>query len=208
VGDTVGLSTTSQDQSMTVNILQQPSFFQFLAAIDSDLASRIRLQGCRFCGGALHSACYPRKPRGEPKETDSVAATTRQSFCCDRCRRRTTPESVRFLGRRVYPGFIMVLLSGMQSGVTNNLINKLRLHLGVARRTLQRWRHWWREIFVETPFWDLGKGRFMPPIDHAALPKSLLDRFRGEDAQSQLVRCLQFLAPLSRPGVITYGDGR
>lgn len=139
---------------------------------------------------------------------DTAAATTRQSFCCDRCRRRTTPESVRFLGQRVYPGFIMVLLSAMQSGVTDNLINELRLSLGVARRTLQRWRHWWHEIFVGTPFWDLGRGRFMPPIEHAALPKSLLDRFRGKDAQSQLVRCLQFLAPLSRLGLITYGDGR
>jgi hypothetical protein len=31
------------------------------------------------------------------------------------------------------------------------------------------------------PFWDLGKSRFMPPIEHAALPKSLLDRFRRKD---------------------------
>lgn len=48
----------------------------------------------------------------------------------------------------------------------------------------------------------------MPPIEHAALPMSLLDRFSGKDAQSPSVRCLQFLAPLSRPGVITLNDGR
>lgn len=78
------------------------------------------------------------------------------------------------LGRRVYPGFVMVLLSAMQSGVTDNLINALRLSLGVARRTLQLWRHWLRAIFVGIPFWNLGKGRFMPPIEHAALPSSLL----------------------------------
>lgn len=131
-----------------------------------------------------------------------------ESFCCDKCRRRTTPESVRFLGRRVYPGFIMVLMSGMQSGVTDTLINELQLHLGVARRTLQRWRHWWREIFVATSFWNLGRGRFMPPIEHAALPNSLLERFSGMDAHSQLVRCLQFLAPLSKPGFFTHDDGR
>jgi len=41
----------------------------------------------------------------------------------------------------------------------------------------------------------------------AALPMSLLDRIKGKDAQSQLVRCLQFLAPLSRPGVITLNEG-
>ena len=191
---------------MTVNTFEQPGVFQFLAAIDTDLASRARMQGCCFCGGALHSACYPRKPRGGV--VVATEATTRHSFCCDKCRRRTTPESVRFLGRRVYPGFVMVLLSAMQSGVTDTLINELQLHLGVARRTLQRWRHWWREIFVRTPFWDLGRGRFMPPIEHAALPMSLLNRFKVQDGQSQLVLCLRFLAPLSRPGVITLHDGR
>lgn len=115
---------------MTPNVLQQRSFFQFLSAIDSDLASRARMQGCSFCGGALHSACYPRKPRGGSVELDTTAPITRQSFCCDRCRRRTTPESVHFLGRRVYPGFVIVLLSAMQSGVTDNLINELRLSPG------------------------------------------------------------------------------
>jgi hypothetical protein len=192
---------------MTVNILHQPCFFQFLAAIDSALASRARIQGCNFCGGVLHSACYPRTPQGSG-ELETTAATSRHSFCCDKCRRRTTPESVRFLGRRVYPGFVMVLLSAMQSGDTDKLINELRLSLGVARRTLQRWRHWWGEIFVGTPFWTFGRGRFMPPIEHAALPNSLLERFSGIDAQLQLTRCLQFLVPLSKPGFFTHDDGR
>jgi hypothetical protein len=101
----------------------------------------------------------------------------------------------------------MVLLSAMQAGVTDTLINELQLHLGVARRTLQRWRHWWRETFVGTSFWDLGRGRFMPPIEPAALPMSLLERLTGTDVQSQLVLCLLFLASLSRPGVITLTDG-
>jgi hypothetical protein len=48
----------------------------------------------------------------------------------------------------------------------------------------------------------------MPSIEHAALPNSLLERFSGKDFQSQLVLCLRFLAPLSRPGVITHGDAR
>jgi hypothetical protein len=193
---------------MIANVIQEPSFFQFLAAIDADLASRTRIRGCGFCGGVLHSACYPRKPRGGSVELETTTPTMRQSFCCDKCRRRTTPESVRFLGRRVYPGFIMVLLSAMQSGVTDKLTNELRLSLGVARRTLQRWLQWWREIFVRTLFWTLCRGRFMPPVEHASLPNSLLERFSDMDAQSQLVRCLQFLAPLSKPGFFTHDDGR
>lgn len=49
---------------MIANVIQEPSFFQLLAAIDAGLASRTRIRGCGFCGGVLHSACYPRKPRG------------------------------------------------------------------------------------------------------------------------------------------------
>jgi hypothetical protein len=40
------------------------------------------------------------------------------SLCCSRdgCRRRMTPPSVRFLGRRVYLGAVLVLVSAMQQG--------------------------------------------------------------------------------------------
>ncbi|MFL9910491.1 hypothetical protein [Paraburkholderia sp. RL17-337-BIB-A] len=36
----------------------------------------------------------------------------RHSVCCAGCRRRTTPVSVRFLGRRVYAAAIMVTVCG------------------------------------------------------------------------------------------------
>lgn len=38
---------------MTVNAFEQAGFLQFLAAIDTALASRARMQGCRFSGGVL-----------------------------------------------------------------------------------------------------------------------------------------------------------
>ena len=193
---------------MTDATAQHPKLFHFLSAIDGDLAAKSRVQGCGFCGGLLHSARYPRKPRGGPMQVPAVSPTTRQSFCCERCRRRTTPPSVRFLGRRVYPGFVLVLLGAMQSGVTDSRIDELRLSLGVARRTLQRWRHWWREIFVQTQFWQLARGRFMPSIVHAALPAGLLERFQSGDARSQLVQCLLFLDPLSVPGALRLREGR
>lgn len=119
------------------------------------------------------------------------------------------PASVRFLGRRVYPGFVMVLLAAMQSGVTASRIDELRSSLGVARRTLQRWRHWWREMFVQTQLWQIGRGQFMPPIDHAALPGSLLERFVAGNAQTQLILCLRFLEPWSVvPGAVRLREGR
>ena len=107
-GDTARFSTTSQDLSMIANVIQEPSPFQFLTAIEADLACRTRLRGSGFCGDVPHRACYPRKPRGGSVELETKIPTMRQSLCCDKCKRRTTPESVRFLGRRVYPGFIMV----------------------------------------------------------------------------------------------------
>jgi len=51
---------------VTHSALQHPKLFHFLSTIDEDLAARSRLLGCSFCGGVLHSARYPRKPRGGP----------------------------------------------------------------------------------------------------------------------------------------------
>lgn len=192
---------------MTDNALQHPKLFQFISALDEDLAARARIKGCSFCGGVLHSARYPRIPRGSPLALEGVP-TTRHSFCCASCRRRTTPASVRFLGRRVYPGFIVILVSAMQSGVTDPLVAELRAALGVARRTLQRWRHWWREIFVHTPLWRHERGNFMPMIDDAALPLSLLERFVSSDDRTRVVQLLRFLMPLSVPGAATQYEGR
>lgn len=78
--------------------LHEPEFLRFLSAIDDDLAARTRRKGCGFCSGVLHSARYPRKPRGGPSEPEGARQTTRHSFCCERCRRRTTP-TLRSLSR-------------------------------------------------------------------------------------------------------------
>jgi hypothetical protein len=192
---------------VTAIALQHPKLFHFLTAIDEDLAARRRSLGCSFCGGVLHSAAYPRKPRGAPWAPPGVP-TIRHSFCCQSCRSRNMPASVRFLGRRVYPGFIVILLSMMQRGVTDRGIDELRITLGLARRTLQRWRHWWRQIFVQTPLWQYERGNFMPTIDESALPMSLLERFVNGDALARVVLLLRFLIPLSAPGPITQRYGR
>jgi hypothetical protein len=75
-----------------------------------EFANATRLQGCRFCGGALHVANYPRKPRGCP-----VAVQAEYSwwlnFTCGRCDLRTTSASVRFAGRRVYLAVALILVS-------------------------------------------------------------------------------------------------
>ena len=70
----------------------------FLKQVDAAEAEVCRSAGCPHCGGELHSATYPRKPHGL---APSLRADARRfSFCCSRCRRRVTPPSSRFFGRR------------------------------------------------------------------------------------------------------------
>ena len=88
--------------------LQTRPFFLFLIRLDEELAAQAQGAGCS-CGGVLHRANYPRKPRGCPTLAIREAFSSRLSFCCSRCRRRTTSASVRFLGRRVYLGLVVVL---------------------------------------------------------------------------------------------------
>ena len=103
---------------------------------------------------------------------------------------------MRYLGRRVYLGAVVVLVTAMSGGITATRAARLRDWLGVSVRTLQRWRAWWRETFVASAFWRGAHGRFMPPVATAALPASLLERFVG-DEPTRLLHALGFLAPLT-----------
>ncbi len=75
-------------------------------------------------------------------------------------------------------------------------MRKLREHLGVSRRTVERWRRWWREAFAESAFWQAARAAFMPPVETGLLPASLLERFAGE-SEARLVALLRFLGPIT-----------
>lgn len=189
---------------MYATLLADTRFHELLLTIDRDLADSCRAEGCVLCGGRLHSARYPRKPRGRPcrlrPEHDQ-----RFSFCCaiDGCRSRETPASLRFLGRRVYVAAIVVLIAILQHGVSDARMHRLSEVVNVDRRTVARWRTWWRRIFTATPFWRIARARFMPPVDHAMLPASLIERFTGvtpacfQHAADPLVVLLHFIGPLT-----------
>ncbi len=178
-------------------LLSDSTLYRLILEFDRDLAREAAAAGCS-CGGKLHSARYPRKPRGGPRDLDPEYSS-RLSYCCarDGCRKRTTPPSLRFLGRRVYLAAVVVLGSAMEGGVTVKRAERLRELVGVSVRTLRRWREWWREAFPITAFWRRIQGRFIPALDAATLPLSLLRRFCGEDEQARLVEMLRFLAPLT-----------
>jgi hypothetical protein len=178
--------------------LADQQLFQLLEKVDGDFAEEARRQGCLFCGGTLHCADYDRKPRGAPQWD------WRYSFCCAKedCRRRRTPPSVRFLGRKVYVGLVVVLLSTMLHGLNAERVRRIRELLNTEdrldRRTLERWRQWWLNTFVRCSFWKEARARMMPPICEKTLPNSLCARF-AIDERDRLVALLKFLAPITTP---------
>ena len=178
--------------------LADANFYQLLFRIDQSIAEEVRVHGCE-CGGVLHAAPYPRKPRGIRSALEDANYESRLSFCCsqDGCRRRSTPPSVRFLGRKVYLGVIVVLLTALNHGLSEARRRRLIEELDVPLQTLWRWRRWWREQFVATRCWRAVAGQFIPPIDADTLPGALLERLSGSSLSERLVQLLVLICPVT-----------
>jgi hypothetical protein len=133
--------------------------WKLLLEADRELAAEARARGCA-CGGRLHSARYGRKPRrGVPWELWEDYRW-RESLCCERegCRRRMPPPSLRFLGRRVYLGALVVLVSAMTGGVTEWRAAAMRALMGMPRPAGRSgtgpWTSWIpRHTAVHYPSW-------------------------------------------------------
>lgn len=187
------LSTKIETIKVCHAFLQNPKFFSLLLQIDIDEAAKVQSRHCP-CGAVLHTADYPRKPRGCPPEV-RPDFETRFSFCCSRCRKRTTAVSVRFLGRRLYLGLIVVLMSVRRTTLSASAVQMMQT-LGIPERTIARWRHWWLQVFPGTTLWQAACARFMPPVQTMNLPTSLIERFTGMVAD-RAMHLLAFLTPLS-----------
>jgi hypothetical protein len=179
-------------------LLLDATFWAFLFRIDQRLAEEVRAEKCPSCGCRLHCAHYARKPRGPrdlPKEY-----RYRLSFCCarDGCRKRVIPPSVRFLGRKVYLGAVVVLVSAMRQGPTPRRVRELRKLFGVSRRTIDRWRDFWNEHFPRTKFWKVARARLVPIFEIVDFPRSLLKAFvRAGDDRDGWGELLRFLSPIT-----------
>ncbi|HJT78869.1 MAG TPA: hypothetical protein VJ739_16855 [Gemmataceae bacterium] len=176
------------------------SFWLFLVSVDQDLAQSARAKCCA-CGGRLHRADYPRKPRG----ADNLPPDYRYrfSFCCDRegCRKRVTPPSVRFLGRKVYLFAVVVLVSAMRQGPSPRRVHELSQLFGADRRTIARWQIFWQEHVPQSPFWKIARGRLPVSAETLTLPRSLLEAFLGGGDPCQgWGFLLRFLAPITITG--------
>jgi hypothetical protein len=178
-------------------LLADASFFGLLLQFDRDLAAKAREAGCQFCGDVMHRADYLRHPKGGPLGASGLGEDfeVRFSFCCRRegCRKRSTPASVRFLGRRIYLGAIVVLVSALREGPTPTRLAKLQELVGVCARTVRRWQRWWKEQFPQSAVWRAARGLLAFPVTEEGLPGSLLERFNGS-ASDRVLALLRLLA--------------
>jgi hypothetical protein len=124
----------------------------------------------------------------------------RFSLCCGRegCRKRATPPSLRFLGRRVYLGAVVLLASS--AAVVSRLLRDVAVSTGVPVRTLRRWLGWWSAVFPLTATWVELRARFVPPAPpEAELPRSLLERLMLGPPSTSESGAVQLAARLLAP---------
>lgn len=183
---------------MSQNFLFNTSFHLLLIAIDQELADQLLQQGCSYCGNKLHTSNYPRSPVGILPQLRHYYAE-RISSCCNTCRRRTTPPSVRFFGRRWYPAPLHILISALMLGINERRLEQVKRHFGitVSESTWKRWRRWWRESFSATLFWQQAKGFALKAVETKRLfPRALFVLF-DRSLEENLRLLLRFLSPLT-----------
>jgi len=170
-------------------------FFEGLVRIDEAIIERAAQEPCGDCGGPLYRGDFDRKPRG----LLAIAAEAfgrRFSLCCGRdgCRHRVTPPSVRFLGRRVYVGAIVVVASAVALAATT--ASAAVRTSGVPARTTRRWLRWWRGPFTRSAAFVELSARFVPAPERRHLPISLLERL-AEPWPFAVAKLLAWLAPIT-----------
>ena len=168
-----------------------------LYEIDLIEAQNIKEAGCPYCGGNLHKANYLRKPRGNDlKCTDKYEE--RLSFCCGKCRRRTTPKSCRFLGRKVYCSWSIVCSEIVKNSLmaSDILISSV---IGASVRTISRWRSWWQNKVGQSAIWYHLRVHITPTVDTTRLVSELAQRFNitWQQPNNSITKLLNFLSPLS-----------
>jgi hypothetical protein len=180
-------------------------FFSLLEQEDGRIAEQVAAAGCPECGGPLHRSDYERKPRGALFAPEGESSIERISLCCGRegCRKRATPPSLRFLGRRVYLGAVVVVASAVAQAVeTVKTVRTAAAQAeatGVPPRTTRRWLGWWQGAFVSTDVFVALRARLIG-VEVERLPSSMLEPLAGSWPE-RLRTVATLLAPLTTSSV-------
>lgn len=183
-----------------LDVVDHVSLFQCLHCIDVEVANKTRAKRCPRCGGPLHWGRYGRKPRGEGVDVE-IPEEFRQrlSLCCGRCRKRTLPSSCLYLGRKVFWGCAVMLVTAAAQGLGTHTITELCARFEVSRRTVKRWVSFFEVVFPWSAAWQRLRGRVGVEVRNEDLPRGLVAWFlaNGEDEQSAVVSCLNAVARAS-----------
>lgn len=174
-------------------------FFLLLVRLDESMMERVAAAGCRWCEGRLHRSDYDRKPRGALIAAAGEEFVRRFSLCCGRegCRRRATPPSVRFLGRRVYLGAVVIVASLVALAL--RAAGEIKRQTGVPARTTRRWLGWWQGPFLDTEVFVALCARLIG-VDVGQVPASIVGRLEGTGTE-RVRSMLGWLVPLTTGSV-------
>jgi len=147
------------------------------------------------CGGPLHRSDYERKPCGALMAAAGEEFVNRFSLCCGRegCRKRATPPSLRFLGRRVYLGAVVIVASVIAQMLTT--AEAIQKATGVPARSIRRWQGWWQGLFLDTDVFMAIRAR-MIGVAVEELPKSIVVQLVGTE-EERVRSLLKWLRPLT-----------
>lgn len=209
-----GPSPNPVESGETMNVSHESgsalNFHALLFELDRRAQERVRAGGCERCRGPLHVAHYPRKVRGVSEEAAEAGRYgQRLSLCCGRegCRKRATPPSVRFDGRRLYAAIAVLLLS-MRSRERPELEGAAALvqaEPSPSWPTRSRWRSWWRSELLQTAWFVALRGHLARPVDAERSPASLLSMFGG-GAVEQCRSLLVAISPLTTRSVSLFSS--
>lgn len=167
------------------------NFFDLLDREDARIADAAKAIGCPHCAGRLDRADYPRKPRGGDLATAGETIERRRSLCCARegCRKRLTPPSLVFLGRRVYLAIAVVIAAWRPTARRRS----------PPARTVRRWRSWFTTRLPATRWFQTVRARLSPPLEPGeSLPGALIERLsRVHPDGDAVIATLRVMAPLS-----------
>jgi hypothetical protein len=108
-----------------------------------------------------------------------------------------TPSSLRFLGRKVFLGVLVLLLPVLRDGPTPERLVRLCAAYRVSVRTVRRWCRFWRETFVASRAWQAVRGRFAVPVRAGRMPGALLGAFSEiSEVASRVVGVLRLVSPI------------
>lgn len=166
---------------------------------DKQEAKRHKAKGCPYCEGKLDRADYERKARGLKLEGWQ---RRRISFCCRKCKKRSSPESIIFLRHKVFAFVAVFLVLSVCVGGHSKRLSSACALCGVSEVTLRRWRYW-SQRFLESRQWKLLRRKLSGALSVARWPCSLLEEF-STGSQALSVSVMQALTYVSILSIQTF----